>query len=445
MGEFDLEPMRLALSPRHLNRTVSAPRRSRRQHLSNLILIVLAGLTVFNIKSFWYGIDAALDGYTDFSAFYSGARIVRDGSGPDLYDYETQEKLQKQLYATAESRTGPAPYYHPPFEILAFLPLTYMPYPRAYWCWVIINLIILLAVPMLLLPHLMNLRPVYSINVVLSFFGFFPNFIAVYQGQDSIVLLLLFASAFISLKRGRPFWAGVLLGLGLFRFQLVAPFMLLFLIKRQWKVIQGFSAAALVVGTISVFITGWQGSIRYLYFLWEINQNLTDTAHQVRFALYPRAMTSLRGLLFTLSAGHLSDAVITIISLLGSLLILLWLYVYLRKRISTAADIDMEFSMGIVVVLLVGFHVHLHDWSLLMLPILLVSNRLAALNPPLGLELWTLRFTTLLLLMTPVYVVLIGLEFSSILFIPLLLFGGLIESAKPLSGGSQLSPVGAEG
>ena len=80
-----------------------------------------------------------------------------------------------------------------------------------------------------------------------------------------------------------------------------------------------------------------------------------------------------------------------------------------------------------------------------MLPILLVSNRLAALNPPRGLELWTLRFTTLLLLMTPVYVVLIGLEFSSILFIPLLLFGGLIESAKPPSGGSQLSPVGAEG
>jgi hypothetical protein len=401
-------------------------------------------LTVFNIRSFWYGIDFAVAGYTDFSQFYAGATIVRDGLGQDLYTYETQENIQKQLYSTAENRTGPLSTNHPAFEILAFLPLAYTSYARAYLCWVIINLIILLAAPLLLFPFLAHLRPVFGINVVVSFFAFFPIFNAVYHGQDSLVLLLLFASAFISLKRGQPFWAGVLLGLGLFRFQLVAPFMLLFLIKKQWRVIQGFSAAALLVSIISVFVTGWQGTIKYVYLLWEMNQNLTDKAHQVRFALYPTAMANLRGLLYTLFAGHLTDTIITIISLLFSLLVLLWFYVYLRNRISSLADIDLEFSMGIVIILLVGFHVHLYDWSLLMLPILLLSNRFAGLSPPRGLELWTLRFTILLLLMTPVYVTLIGLEFTSMLFLPLLVFARLIASAMAVKRGSELFPAGAE-
>ena len=402
------------------------------------------GLTVFNIRSFCYGIDFAVAGYIDFSQFYAGATIVRDGKGPDLYTYEMQENVQKQLYSTAENRTGPVLYYHPAFEILIFLPLTYMSYSRAYFGWVLINLTLLLAVSLLLFPFLTNLRPVFGINVVLSFFAFFPIFNAVYHGQDSLLLLLLFASAFVSLKRGRLFLAGALLGLGLFRFHIVVPFMLLFVVRKQWKVIRGFSISAVLVTAASLFVTGWQGTIKYVYLLWEINQNLTDKAHQVRFALYPSAMANLRGLLYTLFTGYLTDTIITIISLLFSLLVLLWFYVFLRKRISSVADIDLEFSLGIVVMLLVGFHVHLYDWTLLMLPILLLSNRFAGLSPPRGLELWTLRFTVLLLLMTPVYVALIGLELTSLLFIPLLVFARLIASAMTLKRGSEPSPVCAE-
>ena len=436
--------MKLTLPAYSVKGSRSGPRRSRRQHLSNLLLILLAGLTVFNIRSFCYGIDFAVAGYTDFSQFYAGATIVRDGSGQNLYTYELQENVQKELYSTAENRTGPVLYYHPAFEILIFVPLTYTSYSRAYFGWVLINLSILVAISLLLFPYLANLRPVFGINVVLSLFAFFPIFNAIYHGQDSIVLLLLFASAFMSLKRDRPFLAGIFLGLGLFRFHIVVPFMLLFVVRKQWKVIRGFFVTGVLVVGASVLVTGWQGSIKYVSLLFEINQNLTNQAHQVRFALYPRAMANLRGLLYTLFAGHLTDIAIAIISLLFSLLVLLWFYVYLTKRGSAEADINLEFSLGIVVMLLVGFHVHLYDWSLLMLPILLLSNRLAGYSPPRGLALWTLRFTVLLLLMTPVYVTLIGLELTSMLFIPLLVFAGLIVSAMPVKRGSELSPVRAE-
>jgi hypothetical protein len=62
-------PMKCTLPPYFVNSSRSGPRRSRKQHLSNLLLILLAGLTVFNIRSFWYGIDFAVAGYTDFSQF----------------------------------------------------------------------------------------------------------------------------------------------------------------------------------------------------------------------------------------------------------------------------------------------------------------------------------------------------------------------------------------
>src|SRR5262245_31166842 len=103
-------------------------RRSRVQHRSNLLLIVLAGLVVFNVRSFLFGADFALAGYTDFSQFYSGATIVRDGNGSQLYTYDAQAAMQKEMFATAENRSGPVLYYHPAFEILAFVPLTYTRY-----------------------------------------------------------------------------------------------------------------------------------------------------------------------------------------------------------------------------------------------------------------------------------------------------------------------------
>ena len=433
--------MKLKLPAYGVRGAKSGPRRSRRQHLSNLLLILLGGLTVFNIRSFWFGIDFALEGYTDFSQFYAGAMIVREGLGQSLYTYEVQENIQRQLYSTAENRTGPLVTNHPAFEILIFLPLTYTSFPRAYLAWLLLNLTILLAVPLLLFPYFANLRPVFGINVFVSFFSFFPIFNAVYHGQDSLVLLLLFACAFVSLKRDLPFLAGVFLGLGLFRFHIVVPFMLLFVVRKQWRVIRGFLVTGVLAVAASLFVTGWQGAIRYVSLLLEINKNLTDRAHQVRFALYPTAMANLRGLLYTLFAGRVSDTIIAIISLLFSLLVLLWFFFYLKKSVAEALDLD--FSIGIVVMLLIGFHVHLYDWSLLMLPILFLSNHFARLPLPRGRELWALRFTVLLLLMTPVYVALIVLELTSLLFIPLLVFAGLINTAI-VKRGSELSLACAE-
>jgi len=72
---------------------------------------------------------------------------------------------------------------------------------------------------------------------------------------------------FVSLKRGRLFLAGALLGLGLFRFHIVVPLMLLFVVRKQWKVIRGFHCHSDSGYSCFPFITGWQGAIKYVYLL----------------------------------------------------------------------------------------------------------------------------------------------------------------------------------
>ena len=81
-------------------------------------------------------------------------------------------------------------------------------------------------------------------------FIFAPLGIALYQGQSSLVLLSLFIATFIAFRQGRDFRAGLWLGLGLFKFQFVLPFVLILFLLRKWKFMQGFSLMAALLAIL---------------------------------------------------------------------------------------------------------------------------------------------------------------------------------------------------
>ena len=91
----------------------------------------------------WDSIDLIRKGYPDFSTFYSGASMVRQGLGKQLYDEATQYRIQLQFAAGVSIRQGPLPYIHPPFEALLFIPFTWFSYPTAYLLWDLLNLVFL--------------------------------------------------------------------------------------------------------------------------------------------------------------------------------------------------------------------------------------------------------------------------------------------------------------
>jgi hypothetical protein len=86
--------------------------------VQNLLLLLTAAVIVYY---FAHGFEEREKG-TDFPDFYAAARMVREGYGHQLYDFQAQEKFQIR-YA---GRTGDY-YIHPPSETLVFLPICLWP------------------------------------------------------------------------------------------------------------------------------------------------------------------------------------------------------------------------------------------------------------------------------------------------------------------------------
>ena len=140
-------------------------------------------------------------GYPDFTSFYGAGLSLRQGQGSQLYDAEEQWRTQQVFAQRVRIRGGPLPYLRPPFETLLFVPLTLLSYPQAYFLWTAINLGIAVWVPFLLRQHVPDLRPVSSWLLALLPLAFTPIFFALVQGQDSILLLLLYSVAYLALQK----------------------------------------------------------------------------------------------------------------------------------------------------------------------------------------------------------------------------------------------------
>ena len=164
---------------------------------------------------------------TDFSVTYIGSRMVYLGQGSRLYDLAEQRKLKQSLLKDAE----PLIYEHPPFEALLLAPLGALPYKTAYLLWGLINVAVWLSLARVLRPYAPAPRD--ELAYLALWLLFAPLGVALFQGQSSIFLLLVYALTFIALKRGDDLRAGAILGLGLFKFQFILPFALIFLLRRQ--------------------------------------------------------------------------------------------------------------------------------------------------------------------------------------------------------------------
>ena len=91
-------------------------------------------------------------------------------------------------------------------------------------------------------------------------------------GQDAPLLAFLFAISFWQLATKRDTAAGFTLGLALFKFQLVIPFLLILWIAGRKRVLPGFAASASVVLALSAVIVGWKGLIEYPGYLLAMNR-----------------------------------------------------------------------------------------------------------------------------------------------------------------------------
>jgi Glycosyltransferase family 87 len=332
-----------------------------------LLGISVAGMLCLHVLFLWNAWLQIQQGYGDFSIFYTAGKIVSNGGGAGLYDPAQQYSVQQEFAPNVSVRQGALPFNHPPFEALMFVPLTLLPYAFALAAWSAVNLALLLVVGKILRRRFSVLDGIAGWQWLAMELAFYPVFISLMQGQDSILLLCLYVFAFEGLERKADFSAGCCLGLGMFRFPLVLPMILIFLYWRRWRFVSGAVLVSLGLSLLSAWVVGFSGLLRYPRYVWHLEKTTGGGT------ILPGLMSNVRGLMASLLGGLVTPQTLLILTLLGSAF-LLW--IALPAGFARAA-FDLKFALAIVVTVLVSYHSYSYDWCLLILPLVIVADHCA--------------------------------------------------------------------
>jgi len=391
----------------------------------------LLAMTIGHVVMVISLIPSLRNGYQDFTIFYTAGRLLRNGPASALYDLDAQYHLQREFAPHVYIRRGPLPYNHPPFEALLFLPFAYLEFWPAYLLWTALNLGMLATSLALLRSEFPQIRRLSPATLALAATAFFPIVIAIIQGQDAILLLLVCVLALVSLARQRDIAAGAILAVGLFKFHLIIPLLLLLAIRRR-RTLLGFLPVAVALAAISVAMLGWHGPADYVHFVLQLEKSGAGAG------IGTYEMPNLRGLISYLPGFTANGTSTILLTLAASLAV----FMIALRRIKAGRDfIGHSFALAAVTAILVSYHAFAYDLSLLLPGALFLFSEITEAqgdSPKDRLALLVLLF------LTPLYV-LLGFRLSRFCWfavVVILLFAALARSHTAPPGRSpELSEV----
>jgi hypothetical protein len=206
----------------------------------------------------------------------------------------------------------------------------------------------------------------------LQLFVFFPLIVAVLQGQDSILLLLGFCLAYRALNAGRPFAAGFLISLLLFKFQIALPVGVLLAVRFGLPILAGLLAGSALMTALSIAATGWQVFLSYGRALTLTGSaTLASNSPNGVLGVVPSAMPNLKGLISGVTFGFASGKTILLVTLGLSVLATMWIVGKLRAQRPPSA---LAFSWAVAGGLLLSYYLHLQDLTVMQLPLGLTAS-----------------------------------------------------------------------
>jgi glycosyl transferase family 87 len=284
----------------------------------------------------------------DFRAYYAAGRMVLDGNAHLLYDLRKVAEVQN-LWVAADNDTKL--FIHPAYEAWLFAPISHCHFYAAYLTWVVVNVALVISVFRLMKPH-NTLQP-------WMLFAYLPVSVAIAQGQDSIILGVLLIAAFNRLCQGQTFAAGVLIGLGTFRFQYTLVLVGFFLLWKVWRLALGYALSTAIAVLLSILVAGWHAQSQYLSLLRTIANS--PTRMPLSFAdrttqplLY---MVNLRGALAAMGSTRI--VLVAIVCLAPAC------FTYLIGRSRRDPE---RLLIAMITACLISYHTFAHDLSLLILP-----------------------------------------------------------------------------
>ena len=211
--------------------------------LSSLMLnLWLSLLAVRSGAPFWLTLGQ------DFKAYYTGGRLFLDGRLTDLYNFDAQRDLQKDLAVPGD---GLLPFVYPPFTVLLSAAFAVGGYVSGLWLWWACGLGVL-ALAVYGLGRALALPRADSPGRILFVMFFFLTGLTWFlYGQNTPLSLLLYTLTFILLRRGQDAAGGFALGVLLYKPQLAIPLGAALVVKQRWRALLGVALGAglwLVIG-----------------------------------------------------------------------------------------------------------------------------------------------------------------------------------------------------
>jgi hypothetical protein len=260
---------------------------------------------------------------------------------------------------------------------VAFVPFTWLPYGLAYFIWFVLDCF-LLAAAMFSLERYLQLDGRRALAFRAVSLTFLPVFLTLGLGQVSIVLLALACGFFFAARAGRPEIAGILLAVASLKPFYVAPVLLVFLLRRCWRLLAAYlgTGLCLLAAPLPLFgpaiyssyvellrqVGSWQGR--------SINQPLTYRHVAIPTGTYaPQWNHGFAGFAELLLPGRLSTAVYLGCAA-ASLALVCW--VALRSQSHEPAS-----ALAVVAGLLISPHTLLYDYTVLLLPVAIAARHRA--------------------------------------------------------------------
>jgi hypothetical protein len=229
-------------------------------------------LTVYSVASAALGCSviitslvttpARLSGATDFPAFYNAGRIARQAPAR-LYDRELQIRMFSDVAPLIDPQLTPLFAYTPFFSLL-FAPLSVLPYPIAFLCWVLMCGGMLIA-GIALVWRVADLPKRYFRNAAIIAVCFLPFYAwCLFMGQTTAFGLFTLAAAIYLENRDPPLASGFVLSLLLYKPPLLILLIPMLVITKRWSTLIGFAIGGFVLGVISLSLIGTSGVPAYI-------------------------------------------------------------------------------------------------------------------------------------------------------------------------------------
>ncbi len=281
---------------------------------------------------------------SDFEVFYYAAHMLTGGARHVLYDLSAQ-----QVFQVRYARPHPGLFYYPAAILLPYLLVCWLPLVPAFALWTALQLALLVLDVRLLARFAGADHGDWPILLALAFA---PTVSSLILGQTSILILTLYVAVYALWRWGWRWTGGVVLGLITLKFQLLAGFAAVLLLRRKWRELGGVSVGAAAVAGISTLITGVHAFAAYPHLV-----RFGDSG----FSSMPDKMACWRGLLSMLGGHHPAW-------LIGlSLVTVLW-------AAQAWTSLETGFSVALLASMLVSFHFNPQDLCLFLIPFFLIRS-----------------------------------------------------------------------